>query len=133
MSATSHWARRTLRLVLLGAGAGAITSLASVFTVLALSGRGGAVGVPIVWGLAAMIGVVFGGVILPVLGLWLLREVPLRRVIVIVGAAMWVGSAAISVIGNGGLGAIAGIVAAVGWLRYLEPALGPGTAARARG
>ena len=119
--------RKTLRLMLLGAAAGVATSLASVFTVFALAGQPGAIIVPIVWEIAAMIGVVSGSIVLPILAGWLLREVPVRRIMIVSGCATWAGSAVISVIGHGGLGAIVGLIAAVVWLRYLEPALGPVT------
>ena len=125
MTAAPIWLRKTLRFLLLGVAAGIVTSLASIFTVFALAGRADAMTVPIVWALGAMIGAVFGGVLLPLLAMWVLRDVPVRRTVIVAGAATWAASGAVSVIGHGGLGAIAGLVAAVVWLRYLEPALAP--------
>ena len=125
MTAAPNWLRKTLHFMLLGAAAGIVTSLASVFTVFALAGRPDAITLPMMWGISVMIGAVFGSIVLPILAWWLLRDAPVRRIMLVAGCAMWMGSAVISVIGHGGLGPIVGLVVAVVWLRYLEPALAP--------
>ncbi|HEU4829249.1 MAG TPA: hypothetical protein VFT04_08630 [Gemmatimonadales bacterium] len=125
--------RKTLRFTLLGIAAGMVTTLVSVFTIFALAGVPEAVTIPIIWGVSAMIGTVFGGIAMPILGWWLLPDVPVRRVVLVVSTATFAGSVLISVLGHGGLGALAGAIAAVAWLKYLEPALVPSRRSALRG
>lgn len=83
---------------------------------------------PGLWFLAAMVGAPFGAVLLPLAGFTALRRVPLGRLLATTVAATALGGAIGAAINSNAwlVGAIAGFLAATGWLwfRSRRPAAG---------
>lgn len=112
---------KTFRLLAVGVAAGIVTSLAALFPIYTLRGNPEAITVPPLWVAGAWVGTLVGGLALPLLGWSVLRQVPPRRIALVVGAATWAGAVLFSLLNSTVVGAFTSALAAVTWLAVARP------------
>ncbi|HEX6643503.1 MAG TPA: hypothetical protein VF037_02440 [Gemmatimonadales bacterium] len=120
-----------IRLLAIGAAAGAVAGMPIVLSVFALRGHAEAVLHPQLWLVAACMGAIVGGLVLPVLGMTVLRAVPLRLAVLNLAAGAGLGVVAFAPLRSAGLGLFAGLTAAT--VRLALRRAGPRAPARPAG